>query len=66
MPFDFVWYPSEYLYRHSMDSYCIAADSHNSNEIMMGGTILRQHNIIIDLDQNLVGFAHASCNNDTN
>lgn len=33
---------------------------------MMGGTLIRQHNLIFDIDQNQVGFAHAVCNEDTN
>jgi hypothetical protein len=38
----------------------------NNNEILMGGTLLRQHNLIFDLDKNRVGIAHAICNDDPN
>jgi hypothetical protein len=33
---------------------------------MMGGTFLRQHNLIFDIDKNQVGFAHAICFQDDN
>jgi len=36
------WYPSEYLYRDKPDQYCFAAEkSMRSNEIVMGGTLMR-------------------------
>jgi hypothetical protein len=38
----FKWFPSEYLYRDRKDLYCLAAEPYDrSNEIMMGGTIMR-------------------------
>jgi hypothetical protein len=64
--FDFVWYASEYLYHRRSDKYCFAADTQRSNEIMMGGTLIRQHNLVFDIDNNQVGFAHAVCNSDSN
>ena len=32
----------------------------------MGGTFMRQNNVIFDVDKNRVGFARAQCNNDPN
>lgn len=56
-PVEFHWYPSEYLYKQSYDTYCLAADSHNrEKEIWMGGTFMRQHNFIFDLDNNRLGL----------
>lgn len=61
------WYPSEYLYREKTNQYCLAAESSaRSNEVMMGGTLLRQNNMIFDIDNNLVGIARAQCNEDPN
>lgn len=37
-----------------------------SNEILMGGTLLRQNNVIFDIDNNKVAFARAACNEDPN
>jgi hypothetical protein len=37
-----------------------------SNEILMGGTFMRQNNFIFDVDQNRVGFVRAACNKDAN
>lgn len=62
--FEYHWYPSEYLYRYTNYEYCFAAETQGGNEIMMGGTLLRQHNLIFDIDNNQIGIAHASCNFD--
>jgi hypothetical protein len=43
------WYASEYLYRHATQKYCLAAETQSGNEIMMGGTILRQHIFAFDI-----------------
>lgn len=41
-PLVFKWYPSEYLYRKNQHTYCFAAEkTYRSNEIMMGGTLMR-------------------------
>jgi len=32
----------------------------------MGGTFLRQHNVVFDVDNGQVGFARASCSYDVN
>lgn len=60
------WYPSEYLYRSKSDKYCFAAEAQSSNELLLGGTLMRQHNFVFDLERNLVGIAHAQCSNDSN
>jgi len=36
------------------------------NEILMGGTFMRQNNFIFDVEGNRIGVARASCNNDMN
>jgi len=36
------------------------------NEILMGGTFMRQNNFIFDVEQNKVGVVRASCNSDIN
>lgn len=63
---DFEWYPSEYLYREKTDQYCIGAEKYSRNEIIIGGTMMRQHNFIFDVEENKVGIARASCNSDFN
>ena len=35
-----------------------------SNEVLLGGTFMRQNNIIFDIDHDQVGVARASCNSD--
>jgi hypothetical protein len=61
------WYPSEYLYREKEDQYCFAAEKYTrNNEIMLGGTFLRQNNFIFNVDTNEVGYARAQCNDDLN
>jgi Xylanase inhibitor C-terminal len=59
------WYPSEYMYRSKSSEYCLAIEKFNrANEILMGGTFMRQNNIIFDNEHDLLGFARASCNQD--
>lgn len=60
------WYPSEYLYMEHDEQYCVAADIQDSNEVMFGGTLMRQHAVIIDIENNRVGFARTSCAFDPN
>jgi len=31
---------------------------------MMGGTLIRQHNLIFDIEANKLGIAHATCSED--
>jgi hypothetical protein len=33
---------------------------------MIGGTMMRQNNFIFDIENNVVGFARAQCNEDPN
>ena len=44
------WYPSEYLYRENKQKYCVAIDVMGGSEIIIGGTLMRQHNFIFDVD----------------
>jgi hypothetical protein len=60
------WYPSEYLYREREDRYCVGIDISESSYLTLGGTLLRQHNILFDIENNKVGFARASCSHDPN
>jgi hypothetical protein len=60
------WYPSEYLYREKPDEYCLAAEKYSRHEILIGGTMMRQHNFIFDIEANQVGIARAKCNEDYN
>eukprot|EP00347_Sterkiella_histriomuscorum_P001127 403373223 len=62
----FDWFPSEYLYRDKNDQYCIGAEKYSRNEIIIGGTMMRQHNFIFDVEENKVGIARAQCNKDFN
>lgn len=60
------WYPSEYFYRERLNSYCMAIEKQtNSNQIILGGTFMRQNAYVFDLDQNKVGIARAMCNEET-
>ena len=34
--------------------------------MIIGGTLMRQHNFVFDVDNNLVGIARATCNEDSN
>ena len=59
--YSYDWYPSEYLYREHEEQYCVAADIQNGDQIMFGGTLMRQHAVIVDVGQNRVGFVAATC-----
>jgi len=64
---EFHWHPSEYLYRETENKYCIAAEKYyRPNEILMGGTFMRQHNFIFDVKTKKLGIARAQCNVDEN
>ena len=39
--FNFEWFPSEYLYRYRTDLYCVAAESQQSTQVLIGGSMLR-------------------------
>ena len=61
------WYPSEYMFRTKATEYCMALEKFSrSNEILLGGTFMRQNNIIFDIEKERLGFARASCNDDPN
>ena len=65
--FNLEWYPSEYLYRDKLDQYCLAVEkNYRMNEIIIGGTLMRQHNFIFDVENQKVGIARAQCNVDIN
>ena len=66
-PGELKWYPSEYLFRHKPDQYCMALEKFSrSNEILMGGTFMRQNNYIFDVETNKIGVIRAQCNEDAN
>jgi hypothetical protein len=44
----------------------LGAEKYSRNEIIVGGTMMRQHNFIFDVDNNKIGIARAQCNNDFN
>ena len=44
----------------------MAIDIQPGNEMIIGGTLMRQHNFIFDVDNQRVGIARASCNYDPN
>lgn len=55
------WFPSEYLYMENDNQYCMAADIQDQQNIMFGGTLMRQHAVIIDVENNRVGFVSTTC-----
>ena len=62
---DVKWFPSEYLYRESDSMYCMAIDQFSRpNEILLGGSFMRQTNFIFDVEGNRLGFARSRCNVD--
>jgi hypothetical protein len=60
------WYPSEYLYREQEGRYCVALDISESSYITIGGTMMRQHNFVFDVEENMLGIARATCSEDPN
>ena len=62
------WFPSEYLYiEKDKKKYCLSADKNtNSNEILFGGTLMRQNDIIFDIDNKRIGMARSTCSQDPN
>ena len=44
------WFPSEYLYREKAGRYCIAIDIQGGSQMLIGGTLMRQHNFVFDVD----------------
>jgi hypothetical protein len=44
------WFPSEYLFRYKFNQYCVAMEAFNRpNELLFGGTFMRQNNMIFDV-----------------
>jgi hypothetical protein len=55
------------MFRTKPSEYCLALEKFTRpNEILLGGTFMRQNNIIFDIEHELLGFARASCNSDPN
>ena len=67
-PHWFKWYPSEYFFQdHLTQKYCLAAYMHDKpNEILIGSSMMRQHNFIFDIHHKRVGIARAQCSEDPN
>lgn len=62
----FNWYPSEYLYRYNLTSFCFGATMRPQNWIMIGMTMMRQHHFYFSPEQNIVSIARANCSDDSN
>ena len=60
------WFPSEYLYREKLGLYCVALDISSQHELLIGGTLMRQHAFVFDIQNNNLGIARAKCNEDPN
>ena len=61
------WFPSEYLYRDRKDRYCMAIERFSrANEVLMGGSLMRQNAFLFDVEAGRLGFARARCNDDPN
>jgi len=61
------WFPSEYLYRDRSDRYCMAIERFSrANEVLMGGSLMRQNAFLFDVEAGRLGFARARCNDDPN
>jgi hypothetical protein len=55
------------MFRTKATEYCLALEKFGrANEILMGGTFMRQNNIIFDIEKERLGFARATCNSDPN
>ena len=57
------WLPSEYFYS-SMGVQCVGMTSSNQSKILLGGTFMRQKNIIFDQENNRIGIKEAVCSDD--
>jgi hypothetical protein len=54
------WFPSEYLFREKHTEYCAAFERFGRpNEVLLGGTFMRQNGFIFDTESNKVGIARA-------
>lgn len=55
------------MFRTKANEYCLALEKFpRANEILLGGTFLRQNNYIFDIENSRIGVARASCNTDPN
>jgi Xylanase inhibitor C-terminal len=55
------------MFRTKATEYCLAFEKFTrSNEVLLGGTFMRQMNIIFDIEKEQLGFARATCNSDPN
>jgi hypothetical protein len=51
------WYPSEYFFVEKPGVYCLAIDPFgSSNEMIIGGSMMRQNNFIFDIETKRVGI----------
>jgi len=59
--------PSEYFYRALGDRYCLAIDPlSRDNEMMFGGSLLRQYMFVFDVENKKLGYVRAKCSDDPN
>jgi hypothetical protein len=64
---DMKWFPSEYLFRDRADRYCLAVERFSRpNEVLLGGSFMRQTAFVFDVEQRRLGWARARCNDDPN
>jgi hypothetical protein len=61
--YKYTWKASEYLYKKGgKTEFCFAFYPQRYDKIiMMGGTFMRQHGFIFDVDSGKLGIAKASC-----
>lgn len=46
------WFPSEYLYyERNVNDYCIAALPQSKKQILFGSTLLRQNQVVVQVDE---------------
>jgi hypothetical protein len=61
------WFPSEYFYRKANYIYCLAIDPLSStNEMIFGGSLIRQTMFVFDITNKKVGYVRAQCSKDEN
>lgn len=64
---DMKWFPSEYLFRDRADRYCLAVERFSRpNEVLLGGSFMRQNAFVFDVESRRLGWARARCNDDPN
>lgn len=61
------WYPSEYFFVEKPGVHCLAIDPFgSSNEMIIGGSMMRQNNFIFDIETKRVGIVWSRCSEDPN